>query len=188
MNTIEMNDARISIDENPENGTLHVKFILGEDAVANYITADHGGVVRCSFLPKKEAVFVAWANKHKVPSIMLRSGWRELHSDTQRVPPYAQLIFVIEQMLDSSLRLNNRRHIVAANPDALIYGSEREVTILSGLSALPTDRQGASAALRRFQHQYEKIASQLGEDEYFINSASTLEACGVKTIAEKHLV
>lgn len=176
------------LDEGGHDRPLSVEFLLDQVVIARYQSGGAAGLSEISFAPQKEAVFIAWANKHKVASAMMRTGWKELYPTIQKVPHYAQLVFVVDAMLHQYFLINHHHTLQQRCKGALIGGDLDMVEIvkwphLNDLSQLKSMRDGTKS----LQRHYNRLVSRLPDDQWIFNQVESLRNLGIEVVPEAHV-
>lgn len=172
-----------------EKKTLCADIIISDIVVAHYSTGKIDGVAELSFAKEQEHTFVAWSNKNKIASLMLKSGWKTLYPTIQKVPYYAQLVFVADHLIDEIFRKNQVDTLISSQGAKLISSNGQCVEVLEWENAvdfndLLTQRQG----LERVQRYYDKLVKRARSESMFIlTPKEQLASLGVITCDEAHV-
>lgn len=168
-------------DFNREKNRLCAEILISDLVVAHYLTGKIEGVTELCFTKEQEHTFIAWANKHKVASLMLKSGWKTLYPTIQKVPYYAQLVFVADHLLHQAFKKEQAQELNTAPGARLMITNGKGIEILEwenavDFNALLTQRQG----LERIQRYYDKLVKKTQSGQAMIlTPKEQLSALGV---------
>lgn len=163
-------------------------FLHGE-LLAEYRSGGPGYLSEIHITHEKELTFIAWVNKNKVASVMMKCGWKSIYPTIQKIPYHAQFAFVSDSLIQQNILDKKIETLQKESKRSLLLCSAEYVESISwpdvdDFHKLAQKRSG----LLKIQRHYDRLVKKRREDQFVLNSIQQLHELGVITTPEAHQV